>query len=127
LRLKRGGRSGRDVAGAHAMRHRTRSLVIVNVCGCGERHVVLNQHVLPSRLQRLEDGALDLAGVLQREVLARCGVHGSVSGEHYPGGDRAVDLGQVSQNPIVLLRTGAVVVFLRDAVRGRMRDRKPYF
>jgi hypothetical protein len=88
-RVLRGGKRGG--VDANAMRYSTCALVVVDVSGCRQGHVVLNQHILPRILQSLENGTLDLARVLQGQGSARSCVERAVGGEDDPGSDGAVD------------------------------------
>jgi hypothetical protein len=67
------------------MCYSTSALVVVDVCGCRQGHVVLNQHILPRHLQSLENGTLDLARVLQRQGGARGRVHAQSVTKTYCG------------------------------------------
>ena len=69
------------------MGYGTGALVVVYVGGGGKRDVVLDENVLPRDLQRLEHGALDLAGMLQRKVGARRCIKRTVRREYDPGSD----------------------------------------
>ena len=98
------------------MGDRASALVVVDVCGGCQCDIELDENVFPCGLQRQEHGALDLTGVLQGKVGARGCIQGPVRCEDDPGGHRTVNTGKVCENPVVLLRSRTVVVFLKNVL-----------